>query len=74
MGAVYHCLLGPLVKSGVAVIRVSGSNAFDAVKQMTSEHCSFPPPRQASLRSILDSQTKEVIDKGLVLCFNKGAR
>ena len=74
MYAVDHCHLGPLVKSGVAVIRVSGGNAFDAVKQMTPGHCSFPKPRQASLRSILDSQTKEVIDKGLVLCFNKGSR
>ena len=35
MYAVYHCPLGPLVKSGVAVIRVSGSNAFDAIKQMS---------------------------------------
>lgn len=66
--------IGPLVKSGVAVVRVSGSNAFDAIKEMTNQKLPFPDYRKASVRSILDSQSKEVIDKGMVICFKEGSR
>ena len=62
------------MKSGVAVIRVSGSNAFEAIKQMTPSQSPLPSPRRASLRSILDCKSKEIIDKGLVLRFDKGSR
>ena len=66
--------LGSLTKTGVSVIRVSGSNAFDAVRALTPSNHSFPTIRKATLRDIIDPNTKELIDKGLVLCFNQGAR
>ena len=49
---------GPLVKAGVSVIRVSGSNAFDCIKEMTKENLPFPDFRKATVRSILDSKSK----------------
>lgn len=67
-------ILGPLTKAGLAVVRVSGKDAFQAVKAMTKSASPFPEMRKASLRSILDSQSKELIDRGLVLCFQEGSR
>jgi len=67
-------LVGSLTKTGVSVIRVSGSNAFDAVRSLTPPNHSFPTIRKATLRDIIDPNTKELIDKGLVLCFSQGAR
>ena len=67
-------MAGQMVKCGVSVIRISGSNAFDAVKRMTSEHSAFPEFRKAVVRNILDVDTKEVIDKGMVICFDEGSR
>ena len=66
-------MAGQMVKCGVSVIRISGSNAFDAVKRMTSEHSAFPEFRKAVVRNILDVDTKEVIDKGrgLFIVLNK---
>ncbi|CAG9857103.1 unnamed protein product [Phyllotreta striolata] len=55
-------------KCGVAVIRVSGSNSITALKQMTSSK-PLPQPRVATLRSIKDPTTNEIIDKSLVLWF-----
>ena len=56
------------------MVRVSGKDAFQAVKAMTSEMSPFPETRKTSLRRILDSQSKKLIDKGIVLCFQEGAR
>ncbi|XP_015522860.2 tRNA modification GTPase GTPBP3, mitochondrial isoform X1 [Neodiprion lecontei] len=54
-------------KCGVAVIRISGSQAIDALKQMTN--ITKLEPRKAFLRNICDPDTREVIDKGLCLWF-----
>ena len=66
--------LGPLVKAGVSVIRVSGSQAFECIKKMTPTQLPFPHYRKASVRSILDCESKEIIDKGMVICFQEGSR
>ncbi|XP_078314521.1 5-taurinomethyluridine-[tRNA] synthase subunit GTPB3, mitochondrial-like isoform X3 [Crassostrea virginica] len=55
-------------KCGVAVIRVSGPKAREALEQMCSWK-SPPPPRAAQLRRLKDPVTKEPIDNGLVLWF-----
>lgn len=55
-------------KSGVAVVRVSGSRAFDVVRLCNNP---LPAPRCAALRKLLDS-AGEVIDEALVLTFEKG--
>jgi tRNA modification GTPase len=53
--------------AGVAVIRVSGPRAFEAVTALTGE--APPRARTASLRRIADPQTDEALDDGLVLWF-----
>ncbi|MEH0070808.1 tRNA uridine-5-carboxymethylaminomethyl(34) synthesis GTPase MnmE [Pannonibacter sp. Pt2-lr] len=52
--------------SGVAVIRLSGPAAFDALGSLCS---SMPQPRQAALRVLRDPQTQEPLDQALVLTF-----
>ncbi|XP_076262416.1 5-taurinomethyluridine-[tRNA] synthase subunit GTPB3, mitochondrial isoform X1 [Rhynchophorus ferrugineus] len=55
-------------KCGVAVVRVSGPRAGNALICMTGFK-KLPTPRLALLRSIRNPITKDVIDKGLVLWF-----
>ncbi|XP_041366571.1 tRNA modification GTPase GTPBP3, mitochondrial-like [Gigantopelta aegis] len=55
-------------KAGVAVIRVSGPSAGKALIKLGAGN-KLPSPRQASLRKILDPDTLEQIDKGLILWF-----
>ena len=54
-------------KAGVAVIRISGPLAHDAV----AEFCALPPLRQAGLRRLV--WLGEVLDEALVLLFAAGA-
>ncbi|XP_070688335.1 tRNA modification GTPase GTPBP3, mitochondrial [Pempheris klunzingeri] len=56
-------------RCGVAVVRVSGSASATALRCMAGLTRSLPPPRTALLRSITDPQSKEVLDRGLVLWF-----
>ncbi|MBV2359411.1 tRNA uridine-5-carboxymethylaminomethyl(34) synthesis GTPase MnmE [Thalassococcus sp. CAU 1522] len=56
-------------KAGVAVIRVSGPLAFQAVEHLAGD---IPKPRYAALRK-LKTPGGEVIDEALVLCFAENA-
>lgn len=56
-------------RCGVAVVRVSGPASATALQCMTGPGLSLPSPRTALLRSITDPQSKEVLDRGLVLWF-----
>ena len=56
-------------RCGVAVVRASGPASATALKCMVGLTHGLPPPRTALLRSITDPQTKEVLDRGLVLWF-----
>jgi len=56
-------------KAGVAVVRISGPQAFSAASQLCG---SLPAPRQAGLRR-LRSAAGEVLDEALVLCFSEKA-
>ncbi len=53
-------------KSGVAVVRISGSKAFAAVKAIAGD---VPMPRRAALRTIRNPANDRVIDQALVLVF-----
>ncbi|XP_050977991.1 tRNA modification GTPase GTPBP3, mitochondrial [Labeo rohita] len=53
-------------RCGVAVVRVSGPASALAVRSLTR---GLPAARTASLRSITHPQTKELLDRGLVLWF-----
>ncbi len=56
-----------LGRAGVAVIRVSGPRAGDALSALTGG--ALPPPRQAVLRRLVDPSDGEPIDRALVLWF-----
>ncbi|MBZ4022117.1 tRNA uridine-5-carboxymethylaminomethyl(34) synthesis GTPase MnmE [Rhodobacter sp. TJ_12] len=55
-------------KAGVAVIRLSGPQAWEAVSALAGR---LPAPRQAGLRRL--SYAGDFLDEALVLCFEKGA-
>ena len=56
-------------KSGVAVVRLSGPSAHDAVRALAGD---LPPARRASLRQLTDPDAG-AIDSALVLVFDRGA-
>lgn len=56
-------------KSGVAVIRISGPEAPDALRALSGR---LPPPRQAALMSLRDT-AGTLLDKALCLSFPAGA-
>lgn len=56
-------------RCGVAVVRVSGSASSMALRCMAGLKCRLPSPRTALLRSITDPNSKEILDRGLVLWF-----
>jgi tRNA modification GTPase len=55
-------------RAGVAVVRVSGPQAFACVMELAR---SLPPPRKAVLRTLWEGD--EPLDQALVLTFEKGA-
>ncbi|KAK5642831.1 hypothetical protein RI129_008998 [Pyrocoelia pectoralis] len=55
-------------KCGVAVIRVSGPCAGNAIKHLTAAQ-ELPQPRRATLQKLKHPHSGEVLDKGLVLWF-----
>ena len=57
---------GPGV-SGVAIIRISGSDASFVLKSLTNKE--IPKPRMATLRKINNINTFELIDEALILWF-----
>lgn len=56
-------------KSGVAVIRISGDNAVDVIKKMTTIDTLYLKPRHAYFTPIIDIVSRESLDKALVLYF-----
>ena len=57
---IYALSTGPGV-SGVAIIRISGSEAALAIKSLTGKD--VPKPRMATLRKINKINTSEMIDQ-----------
>lgn len=56
-------------KSGVAVIRISGVKALCALEKMTRLNTQTIAPRQAYFCTLIDVETKEPLDKVLVIYF-----
>lgn len=56
-------------KAGVAVVRISGPQAFSAATAMAG---ALPPVRKAGLRNLTDASGR-ILDEALVLCFDDGA-
>ena len=53
--------------SGIAVIRVSGSDTKKVLENMT--FLPIPRPKVASIRKFINPETKELIDQGILLWF-----
>lgn len=54
-------------RAGVAVIRISGKRAGDALTALTGKP--VPPPRLATLLRLRDPSTRDLLDEALVLYF-----
>ena len=63
---IYALSSGPGI-SGVAVVRISGSDSPNVLKLLTQQE--LPTPRVATLRKINNINTSELIDEGLILWF-----
>ena len=63
---IYALSTGPGV-SGVAIIRISGPQASNIIKFLTSKK--IPSPRVATLRKINNINTSELIDEGIIIWF-----
>ena len=63
---IYALSSGPGI-SGVAIIRISGSDASKAITLLTGK--SLPKPRVATLRKINNIETSELIDEGILIWF-----
>ncbi len=62
-------LATPLGRSGIGVIRLSGSNSVEIVRKLVRNGNFSPKPRFASLQEIYDLETAEVLDKVLITYF-----
>ncbi len=56
-------------KSGVAVIRVSGADALNVIKEITKINVENIKPRYAYYTPILDKNNRDLLDKALVVYF-----
>ena len=63
---IYALSTGPGI-SGIAVIRVSGKNTAEVVKQLTKSE--LPLPRVATLKKFNKNGEKELIDEGVIIWF-----
>ena len=63
---IYALSTGPGV-SGVAIVRISGSDASNVIKSLTGME--IPKPRMATLRKINIINTSELIDEGIIIWF-----
>ena len=63
---IYALSTGPGV-SGVAIVRISGDEASNAIKSLTGKE--IPSPRVATLRKINNINTSELIDEGIIIWF-----
>ncbi len=63
---IYALSTGPGV-SGVAIVRISGSDASNVIKSLTGME--IPKPRMATLRKINNINTSELIDEGIIIWF-----
>ena len=57
-------------KSGVAVIRVSGADALNVIKEITKINVENIKPRYAYYTPILDKNNRDLLDKALVVYFH----
>ncbi len=62
-------LATPLGRSGIAVIRLSGSDSLKIVRKIVFDENFNPKPRFAALQKIYDLETAEVLDEAIITYF-----
>ena len=62
-------LATPLGRSGIAVIRLSGSTSLEIVGKLTRDENFNPKPRLAVLKKIYDLETTDVFDETIITYF-----
>jgi tRNA modification GTPase len=62
-------LATPLGRSGIGVIRLSGTNSLSIVRRLIRDENFNPKPRFAHLKKIYDLETDEAIDESLITYF-----
>ena len=62
-------LATPTGRSGIGVIRLSGSHSLSIAKKLTNDENFDPKPRYATLKKIYDLTTGEILDETLVTFF-----
>jgi tRNA modification GTPase len=70
MAATIFALSTPRGRGGLAVVRMSGGEAADILRELAGE---LPPPRHAVPRVLADPASGEIIDHALVLYFRAPA-
>ena len=63
---IYALSSGPGI-SGIAVIRISGTQTSNILKLVTKNN--LPKPRIATIRKIINFENLELIDEGIILWF-----
>lgn len=58
---------GPITKTGVAVIRLSGPQSSNCLQGLLAKGSKLPEPRRASLRKLFCPKTGDCLDSALVL-------
>lgn len=66
---IYAMSSGPIVKTGVAVIRLSGIHSKLCLTHLCKPTMPFPEKRTASLRKLYCPKSGELLDKALVIYF-----
>jgi tRNA modification GTPase len=62
-------LATPLGRSGIGIIRLSGTDSLRIARRLTRDETFNPKPRFAHLKKIYDSETGEIIDETLISYF-----
>lgn len=62
-------LATPLGRSGIGVIRLSGSRSLEITKQLVKDETFSPVPRYAALKNLYDINTAEIIDNAIITFF-----
>ncbi len=59
----------PVGRSGIGVIRLSGTDSLAITRKLTNDENFSPKPRFAHLKKVFDLETKEVLDEAIITYF-----
>jgi tRNA modification GTPase len=59
----------PLGRSGIGVIRLSGTSSLDITRKLINDENFSPEPNKVFLKSVFDAETKDLLDQSLITYF-----